>query len=160
MTLPDSTEPTESDPNAGDPASQPYERLRKERGAYRSYIHLNPFVAAIERRGEATPGELAQEFGWARSSLSYTFKRLIEKGQIVRIGAGRSIRYRVTTREEKETWLQDRYAKHRQKESLQTAETAPPAINPGEPAPVEKPKDSGLLPGGLRNLFKNLFTGR
>jgi hypothetical protein len=55
---------------------------------------------AIQRRGEAIPADLAQELGWARSTLAYNLNKLQTKGKIVRRGNGPSTRYRVTSTDE------------------------------------------------------------
>jgi len=44
---------------------------------------LKQLKAYIERRDEAVPGEMAQELGWARTSLAYNLNRLLKNGFIV-----------------------------------------------------------------------------
>jgi hypothetical protein len=66
---------------------------------------------AIQLKEEAIPGDLAQELGWARSTLAYNLGKLQDQKKIVRMGGGRSIRYRVATQEEKDAmWAAARKA--------------------------------------------------
>jgi DNA-binding MarR family transcriptional regulator len=81
-------------------SDQAPKKILKRKGRYLSNQDLERLEAAIKTRGEAVPGELAQELGWARSSLAYNLNRLLKKGWIVRLGGGRSIRYRMATDEE------------------------------------------------------------
>lgn len=79
------------------PATEAYLSRKKGRKLYEeSYADAKKLHESIQRRGEASPGDLAQEMGMARSSLAYHLNRLAKKGYIERIGGGRSIRYRVT----------------------------------------------------------------
>ena len=94
---------------------------------------------AIKTRGEAIPGDLAQELGWARSTLSYTLGRLQKKGRIVRMGGGRSIRYRVTTEEELDAKLPAWFRKFPKTPEIKPVEPAIPLSNP-EPTPASTPK--------------------
>ena len=78
----------------------PVKRVLKKKSSHLSYQDMKLLQACIQRRGEAVPGEIAQELGWARSSLAYNLNRLLKYGWIVRLGGGRSIRYRIATDEE------------------------------------------------------------
>jgi|GEM_PF-3986406 len=158
MTFPDPIEPPENNPNPADPIAQSYERFRKRRGGYRNHYTFEKFLAFIESKGEATPGDLAKEFGWARSSLSYTFNRLIKEGKIVRLGGGRSIRYRVTTQEEKDAHWKAKWAKKSANSSAPSVNTTPPAAAPAEPPPVDKPPEQGILHKGWRSWIRKVLN--
>jgi hypothetical protein len=114
-----------------------FSRLRQKRGAYRSYQELRKLQEFINQRGEAVPSEMAEEFGWARSTLSYTLKHLLKKKWIVRMGGGRSIRYRIATEED---W----------------APKAPPSQATPEPEP--EPSKAPLF-SGLKGLLKKVLKG-
>jgi DNA-binding MarR family transcriptional regulator len=81
-------------------STDPPKRVLRKKGISLSDQDLKLLRECIQRRGKAVPGEMAQELGWARSSLAYNLNRLLKNGWIVRLGGGRSIRYRVTTDEE------------------------------------------------------------
>jgi len=77
------------------PQSEAYQSRKKGRKLHKDgWQDLNILLAAIERRGEAVPSELAAELGQSRSTLAYNLNRLVKKGRIERLGGGRSIRYR------------------------------------------------------------------
>ena len=79
------------------PTTEAYLNRKKGRKLHRdSYADAKKLYESIQRRGEATPGDLAQEHGMARSSLAYNLNRLAAKGYIQRLGGGRSIRYKIT----------------------------------------------------------------
>jgi DNA-binding MarR family transcriptional regulator len=78
----------------------PPKRVLQKKGMDLSDQDLKLLQDCIKRRGEAVPGEMALELGWARSSLAYNLNRLLKRGWIVRLGGGRSIRYRMATDEE------------------------------------------------------------
>jgi hypothetical protein len=79
------------------PTTEAYMTRKKGRKLHRdSYADAKRLYESIQRRGEATPGDLAQEFGMARSSLAYNLNRLVAKKYVERLGGGRSIRYKVT----------------------------------------------------------------
>ena len=79
------------------PTTEAYLNRKRGRKPLReSYADAKKLYLSIQTRGEAKPGDLAQELGMARSSLAYHLNRLVLYGYIARLGGGRSIRYRVT----------------------------------------------------------------
>jgi|GEM_PF-3670999 DNA-binding MarR family transcriptional regulator len=82
-------------------------RILKKKSSRLSDQDLKLLQESIQRRGEAVPGEMAQELGWARSSLAYNLNRLLKRGWIVRLGGGRNIRYRTATDEEWRVFRQE-----------------------------------------------------
>src|SRR5580693_8732143 len=121
------------DPQPESLPNNPPPRKRGRKVDYHSVKDLERLFQAIQTRGEAIPGDLAQELGWARSTLSYTLGRLQKKGRIVRMGGGRSIRYRVATEEEldamRPVWLR-KFPKPPEKSSVE------PAISSSNPEPT------------------------
>lgn len=157
---PNSQDPIETNPTQNSTPPPPRNRFVGERGAYRGHYHLKPFLESIERRGLAVPRDLAKEFGWPRSSLSYTFGRLIKEGKIAKVGAGRSTRYRVTTPEEKEAAWQARWANKKQRRPYRFINRArPQPETPVDPRAVEMTQVEGPTPGGLKGLFKKWLKG-
>jgi biotin operon repressor len=77
-------------------AKAPSDRKRGRKTDTVTNQDMDRLLAAIQSRGAAIPGDLAQELGWARSTLAYNLKKLRVTGKIVRVGGGRSIRYRIT----------------------------------------------------------------
>ncbi|HEY5040221.1 MAG TPA: winged helix-turn-helix domain-containing protein, partial [bacterium] len=75
---------------------------RKRKGKVETYTYGGRahLLKAIEQKGEAIPGDLARELGWSRSTLAHNLAKLQAKGKIVRMGGGRSTRYRVVTPDE------------------------------------------------------------
>ena len=79
------------------PQTEAYQKRNKGRKTvHGTHEGVEQLLAAIQRRGEALPGDLAVELGVARSSLAYNLNKLVAKGCIERLGGGRSIRYRAT----------------------------------------------------------------
>jgi hypothetical protein len=100
MTFTDPNDSMDQSPaNAGEPAPKP-RWIPKKKGGNKLKYDLIDLLESIERRGEAVPGDLAKEFGWARSSLTYALKLLLKRKKIVKIGGGRSTRYRVATKDD------------------------------------------------------------
>ncbi len=101
----------QSAPSPPIPLTEAYKNRKKGRKEHHDSLgDLERIIACIEKRGEVTPGELAQELGMARSSLTYNLNRLTTKpkffnpyllphllGQrrIERLGAGKTVRYRL-----------------------------------------------------------------
>ncbi|SRR5665213_1183635 len=78
------------------PPTEAYQNRKKGRKLLKDgWQDLDILQAAIEKRGEAIPGDLAAELGMSRSTLAYNLNRLVKEGRIERLGGGRSIRYRV-----------------------------------------------------------------
>ena len=102
--------------------TEAYQSRKMGRKAHsESHEDLKRIIAGIERRGEAKPGELAEELGMSRSTLAYNLKRLMlhrpdfnlrnlrlsETGKLyrmkavlgqkrlVKLGAGPNVRYRL-----------------------------------------------------------------
>ena len=147
---------TDPQPEPVADASSPRKRGRKT--TWHSNKDMDRLFQAIQTRGEAIPGDLAQELGWARSTLAYNLGRLQGLSKIVRMGGGRSIRYRVATPEEKSALFDARVLRPGN----------PPAISPPEPpitpSPVSlseqrssegEPKREGFL----KSIFKRLLKG-
>jgi hypothetical protein len=101
------------------PQTKAYQNRKKGRKLHRDSIgDLQRIIACIERRGQAMPGEIVQELGMSRSTLTYNLKRLsayipgaeltgrshwtnrplqyvLGQRRIERTGAGPSLRYRI-----------------------------------------------------------------
>jgi hypothetical protein len=113
---------------------------------------------AVKRQGMAVPGELAKEMGWARSSLATNLRRLQKKRKIMKVGGGRSTRYRLMTADEC-------FAINRgeivlfQKKSPKAASKAPSSNALPRPsnAPAANPTETLIL--GLKDLFKRFLKG-
>lgn len=91
--------------------SDAYKNRKKGRKEHHDSVKdLERIIACIKKRGEATPSELAKELGMARSSLTYNLNRLttkpkffnpyllphlLGKRRIERLGAGKTVRYRL-----------------------------------------------------------------
>lgn len=56
---------------------------------------IEALYVAIQKRGVASPSDLTQDLGIARSSLTLYLKQLVKANRIERLGGGRSIKYRV-----------------------------------------------------------------
>ena len=54
----------------------------------------------LQQRGEASPGEIAQETGVARPTINQVLNKLLSFKKIERFGLGRSTRYRLVPQEE------------------------------------------------------------
>ncbi len=111
------TAPNQS--NRVTPQTEAYQNRKKGRKRHGDSIEdLKRIIAAIQRRGETTPGELAKELGMARSTLAYNLNRflayspdyvvtrkdywenhllhyLLGQKRMERTGAGPSLRYRL-----------------------------------------------------------------
>jgi hypothetical protein len=101
------------------PPTEAYQNRKKGRKPHHDSVgDLERIIACVQSRGEATPGDLAQELGMARSSLTYNLnrllayspehptakskssnpyllRRLLGQRRIERTGAGPSLRYRI-----------------------------------------------------------------
>jgi hypothetical protein len=89
--------------------TEAYQNRKKGRKLHReSYEDLARLIFCIESHGEVKPGQLEQELGMSRSSLTYNLKRLLGqtkirhttrsilgKKRLERLGAGQSVRYRI-----------------------------------------------------------------
>ena len=65
---------------AGAEANQSKKKGRKQHDD--SVEDLKRLVECIQRRGEASPGDLAKELGMSRSTLTYNLKRLLNHSTI------------------------------------------------------------------------------
>ena len=115
-----STTPGSPVPARAVPQTEAYQNRNKGRKEHSESIEqLKKMIALIESRGEVNPGELAQELGMSRSTLTYSLKNLMDhkpgyhlyhinkRGRfhrlnrlmglkkLVRLGAGRSVRYKI-----------------------------------------------------------------
>jgi hypothetical protein len=147
-----------TEPQAEMSAENPSPRKRGRKLSRHSDQDLHRLFLAVQTRGEAIPGDLAQELGWARSTLAYNLGRLQGLSKIARMGGGRSIRYRVATPEEQTALFDAR---------------VPKTVNPPAVSPVEHPiaPSPGSLPaarsgegelkeeGFLKSIFKKLLKG-
>jgi DNA-binding transcriptional ArsR family regulator len=151
---------------------------RTRKGKIETYIHKgwNDLLEAIEQKGEAVPGDLARDLGWPRSTLAHHLAKLQARKLILRMGGGRSIRYRLMTPEERETPLREpspspatnlspglsplasAYVKA-SADGLAKGEAVAQGKGPSEPGPIDKPKKEGILPAGLKNLFWKVLKG-
>ena len=111
--------PTPLPPPAEPTHAQP-ERKRGRKLHEHRIEDMKKIIAFIEQKGEATPGEIEEQLGIARSTLTYYMKQFLEHPNraqdehyliwdntgrtvgyclsgktIERLGAGRSVRYRV-----------------------------------------------------------------
>ena len=123
---------------------------RKRGGNVETYIYggRDVLLKAIEQKGEAIPGDLARELGWSRSTLAHNLAKLQDQKKIVKIGGGRSTRYRVMTLEESNALPV----------TLPTQDRLPTQL-PQAPAPAEEPQGKGILTAGLRSFFKKVIKG-
>src|SRR5258708_2984956 len=100
MTLDHSNEtPDFQSATAEQPLTLAKQRILKRKVLMQSDQDLKDLLESIRRRGDAVPGELAQELGCPRSTLAYNLNRLLKKRQIVRVGGGRSIRYQIAPKD-------------------------------------------------------------
>jgi hypothetical protein len=145
MESPDSEPTPEMPPQTKEPLATPPKRVLKKKDGYMSHQDLERLKASIKRRGEAAPGEMAKELGWARSSLAYNLNRLLKNGIILRLGKGRSARYRMATEDEWRAFRQQ-LAKQESEASQPPVErpqatkptTAPPQPKGNRPEPEEE----------------------
>jgi hypothetical protein len=151
------------DPQPESLSNNPPPRKRGRKVDYYSRQNVELLFQAIKTRGEAIPGDLAQELGWARSTLSYNLGRLQKKGRIVRMGGGRSIRYRVATEEELDAkrppWLR-KFLKPPEKSPVE------PVVPSSNPEPTSTSASEPMTNEGeqkgevdLKDFFKNLLKG-
>ncbi len=147
FTLPDD-QAANSTARGQEPAPKPTRQSQK-RGGYRSHWELDKLVEFIKQRGEAVPSEMAKEFGWARSTLTYTLMRLLKTKRIIRMGGGRSIRYRVATPED---------LAPKAPVPSQTNELSQQPPMAAIPEPGRKPSKTSLFLG-FKDLLKKVLKG-
>jgi hypothetical protein len=117
---------------------------RKRGGKVENYTYggRGHLLKAIEQKGEGIPGDLARELGWSRSTLAHNLAKLHAQKKIVKVGGGRSTRYRIAASEE-------------------TLPVTPPTQAPTPFAasnpPVDQPQGKGILTAGLRRFFKKVL---
>jgi hypothetical protein len=131
------------------PQSEAYQNRKKGRKQHKDSIEdLKRIIASIQRRGEATPGELAKELGMARSTLAYNLNRilayapdyevtrkdywennllnyLLGEKRMERTGAGPSLRYRLVDIPQADSSVESEYPSYKFGYAAQTQEPRP-----------------------------------